>query len=133
MTPSIEDVAKTLKRDTDYLTVRAIESWLHVNITYRFFWYPRGTQTTWAEKTGDCTDMAQLAVQMLSFLKIPAKTMHGWGTFPWEKAPVKHDWCVARIRLIDPTTGGLSRESRDQICDGVYGCTKYQVIGDGVW
>ena len=69
------------------LTIKEIERWILDNIEYEYHYYPRGVPVTWADKRGDCTDMAMLAKQMLSCLDIDSEYRHGL-----TGGEVKHDW-----------------------------------------
>jgi transglutaminase-like putative cysteine protease len=125
---TIEDVAKSLKRDTEWLTARAIEKWVRENIEYKFFYYARGDEATWADKTGDCSDMALLMKEMMRINGIKSTVVHGWGTWTTDKGKerFKHDWLRATIHDINGHAN-----VRDY--DGVPECELYEYVGEGFW
>jgi transglutaminase-like putative cysteine protease len=126
---SIKDVAYMLKRDTEWLTARAVERWVREHIRWDFHYYAMGLEACWKERAGDCTDMAMLMQELLKLNSIHSHIVHGYGT--WNipgKDPerVKHDWLLATIHDIT----GAGREIQ---YDGVAECQKYELVGDGYW
>jgi transglutaminase-like putative cysteine protease len=125
----IKQLASTLKRDTEWLTCRAVQKWLRENIQYDFYWNPRGIETTWIEKKGDCTDTAMLMVRMLEYLNIHSHVVHGYAIYPEPNkgnVTIKHDWVIAQYHQIDESI----KEIR---LDGNTDFPTYQYIGEGVW
>lgn len=93
-TNDIRKLAHNLQTDNEYETVDNIHYWLWTNINHKPYWYPRGIETTWKEKEGDCTDKAQLAVKMLKYLgytKHEVYTVHGLTN------EGLHDWYLVKI------------------------------------
>lgn len=127
--PTLSEIAGSLKRDTEWLTARAVEAWVQQNIKWVFYYHPRDLDVTWRTKEGDCTDMAMLMKEMLELNGITSHIVHGYGTWAIPnkgEQKVKHDWLMAAIHAIDNTV-------RDIQYDGVRECLKYELVGDGFW
>lgn len=133
---TICDISGTLQSDSDYSTARRVETWVHDNIDYQLYDGPRGNNVTWQTRTGDCTDMAMLAHEMLSCLNITSSTTHGFVDGR------KHDWLEVKYRLFDEITGELSGKTSTMIIDPTVDyppvrCEdwgpKYTRVGSGVW
>jgi len=90
---TIKGVAESLqiydsvtKKVAKKMTAQNIEEWILDNIKYQFHWSPQGSEMTWNEKQGDCTDRAMLAQRMLGYIDIDSTLQHGYANGE------KHDW-----------------------------------------
>lgn len=121
----LADQARALRGQNQVQTVKAVERWIRQNVTWRAYNAPRGVPVTYAQREGDCTDMAQLAQEMLSVLGIRSRTVHGL-VFPnGGIGGARHDWLIATVHT--------SLGNEDRVVDPAGPWDRYQYIGPGVW
>ena len=75
-------LAQELKQDSVEATISYTLEYLEANIKYVFYWYPQGIEHTITTREGDCTDKAELMVELLRLNGIKSRTAHGyneWG------------------------------------------------------
>ena len=97
ITTNKELLAQELKQDSVEATISYTLEYLEANIQYVFYWYPQGIEHTMATRNGDCTDKAQLMVELLRLNGVKARTAHGyneWGKHDFVEVWHKGDWMI---------------------------------------
>lgn len=73
----IQKVAEDLEQDIYKNTAYKIKRYLEYEIEYKVYYFPRGTALTWYQKSGDCTDNADITIKMMNHLNISTRRMNG--------------------------------------------------------
>jgi len=114
----LNDKAEELKNDDPYVTAFNIERFVEATNKVKFYHEKRNVCDYWDSNfKGDCTDRANLAVELLRRNNIRAKQVHGWCD------RTKHDWYEFNI---DGTW--LSYEPYKFNL-----CNELKKKGDGIW
>ena len=92
---NIRQLANQLKSKTVHTTALNIYRWVADNITYTgYLKHAKGVRQTLADRTGDCTEFADLFVALVHAAKIPARRVSGY--LSYENRVLKptdfHDW-----------------------------------------
>jgi hypothetical protein len=77
--PTVQAVAKALKRDTQQDTARAVYDWVRQNLQYAgYVSDDMGALAVLATRRGDCTEYAYLVVALARALGLPARMLGGY-------------------------------------------------------
>lgn len=92
--PELQELAYSIaKNETGVLTiVKKIVAWIHQNITYTVHEVPMYPNETYAERRGDCDDMAVLFVTLCRIYKIPAYMQVGCIYLPTSRRTSQTYW-----------------------------------------
>lgn len=106
--PAIRTLAAQLGQGNHQGTARAIYDWVRSNLVYAgYLADERGAARAMADRAGDCTEYADLAVALARASGIPARTVGGFVTDrdAAPKASDYHDWAEFHLdgawRLVD--------------------------------
>jgi len=112
---SIESCALRMRNYTftDAEFVAAVQRQVLLAMHYKFYVDPRPVDVAWQEKSGDCTDSANIIVAMLKYGGISAHTIHG--------VTLSHGKLHDRLRVTFDVDGtGVPTND-------------FKYIGEGVW
>lgn len=119
----IESKAKELKSDSVEETIDNTMEFLS-KIEYKYNFYPNPIYETIATMEGDCTDIANLGVELLRENGIYSRTAHGW-FINEEGEYIQHDW-IEVLYPIQSSAGWIAR-------DDYFNNPKIEKKGEGVW
>lgn len=146
--PLIQELAQKLKGNSSPEdSARAIYEWVRDNVDYAgYIEEQRGALRALQERTGDCTEYADLVVALARSAGIPARSVGGYVS-EWDFAPRAqdyHNWAELYIndawRIVDaqkgnwlPVSGGYItfRIQRDNLKNPVGDAHRYR-ISDGL-
>lgn len=98
----MRQASSQFKGMSDLSVVWGIQSYVSSVIDYEEYYSPRWVVHTWQEKSGDCTDMSEVAAFMLRHHHLPYERVHGYHIVNETKS-VKHDWLEVQITVrLDP-------------------------------
>ena len=113
----LKTTAIELYNTNPYITIYNTEKFVEETNNYKFYWDKRNICDYWDGFNGDCTERANLAVNLLNRNDIRAKAVHGWCDGD------KHDWYEFNV-----DGEWLSYEPyKFELC------TELDKKGDGIW
>lgn len=79
-------INRQIRNDYGNDWIYGIYQYPQLNITYKFYWYPRPLSRILSQRIGDCSDRAELSFQLYQLKGIPVRKVHGYSD------GAKHDY-----------------------------------------